>query len=84
MYGFKVYQIYGIKYFKKSLINHPWNVALLAMLLWSLFATLFADDKMLAFYGTSYRNDGFFTYCIYATIYCCTQVTSMKKRVRYF
>ena len=22
IYGFKVYQIYGIKYFKKSLINH--------------------------------------------------------------
>ena len=79
MYGFKVYQIYGIKYFKKSLINRPWNAALLAMLIWSFLASLFADDKVLAFYGTSYRNDGFFTYCIYAAIYYCAQINSNEK-----
>jgi len=79
MYGFKVYQIYGIKYFKKPLIKRPWNLALFSMLIWSLFASIFADDKVLAFYGTSYRNDGFFTYCIYAAIYCCAQINSNEK-----
>lgn len=79
IYGFKVYQIYGIKYFKKSLIKGPWNLALLAMLVWSLLSSLLADDLLLAFYGTFYRNDGFFTYCIYAAIYCCAQINKSEK-----
>lgn len=88
MYAYKLYKINGIDYFKQNLIKHPWNLALLAMLIWSLLASLLADDLMLAFYGTSYRNDGFFTYCIYAAIYCCAQISKNEnlrlKVLQYF
>lgn len=88
IYAYKVYQINGTSCFKHNLINRPWNLALFAMLIWSLLASLIADDKVLAFYGTSYRNDGFFTYCIYAAIYCCTQInkseTLREKVLQYF
>ena len=76
IYAYKTYQVNGIYYFRQSLIKHPWNLAFLTMLIWSLIASLLADDLVLAFYGTSYRNDGFFTYCIYAAIYCCAQINS--------
>ena len=74
MYAYKVYKINGINYFKQSLIKRPWNFAFLTMLIWSILPSLLADDLTLAFYGTVYRNDGFFTYCIYAAIYCCAQI----------
>jgi len=74
MYAYKVYKINGINYFKQSLVKRPWNLAFLAMFIWSLLASLLADDLKLAFYGTVYRNDGFFTYCIYAAIYCSAQI----------
>lgn len=88
IYFYKLYQVNGVSYFKQSLIKQPWNLALLAMLIWSLLASLLADDLMLAFYGTSYRNDGFFTYCIYAAIYCCAQINKSEnlriKILQYF
>ena len=74
IYFYKLYQVNGVSYFKQSLIKQPWNLALLVMLIWSLIPSLLADDLVLAFYGTSYRNDGFFTYCIYAAVYCCAQI----------
>lgn len=83
-----VYQEKGINFIKQRLIKHPWNLVLLAMFVWSLLASLLADDLMLAFYGTSYRNDGFFTYCIYAAIYYCAQINEneylRKKVLQYF
>ena len=79
-YAYWIYHTNGIIYLWQSLINRPWNLALLAMLIWSLIASLLADDLVLAFYGTSYRNDGFFTYCIYAAIYCCAQINSCENR----
>ncbi|MHC1714062.1 MAG: O-antigen ligase family protein [Acidaminococcaceae bacterium] len=88
MHAYKVYKINGIYYFKQNLIKRPWNLAFLAMLFWSLSASLLADDLLLAFYGTFYRNDGFFTYCIYAAIYCCAQINkseNLRKKVfQYF
>ncbi|MHC1718752.1 MAG: O-antigen ligase family protein [Acidaminococcaceae bacterium] len=88
IYAYNVCKINSIYYFKKSLIKRPWNLALLAMLVWSLLASLVADDLILAFYGTFYRNDGFFTYCIYAAIYCCAQINKnenlREKVLQYF
>ena len=75
LYNYKKYKTSGVNYFTQCLSASPWNLALLAMLFWSFLASILADDLQLAFYGTSYRNDGFFTYCIYAAIYCCTQIT---------
>ena len=88
MCSYNLYKINGINYFKQDLIKRPWNLAFLAMLFWSLLASLLADDLVLAFYGTSYRNDGFFTYCIYAAIYCCAQINKSEnlreKILQYF
>ena len=88
IYFYKLYQVNGVSYFKQNLIKHPWNLAFFAMLVWSLFASLLADDLMLAFYGTFYRNDGFLTYCIYAAIYCCAQINNSEnlreKVLQYF
>jgi len=74
MYAYNGYKTNGINHFKLSILKRPWDLALLAMLIWSLLSSLLADDLVLAFYGTVYRNDGFFTYCIYAAIYCCVQI----------
>lgn len=76
LYSYMIYRVNGNNYFRKNLVKRPWNLAFLAMLIWGLLASLLADDLMLAFYGTVYRNDGFFTYCIYAAIYCCAQINS--------
>ena len=88
IYAYKGYQLNGINHFKHILINCPWNLALLAMFCWSLLSSLLADDLVLAFYGTSYRNDGFYTYCIYAAIYCCAQINKSEnlreKVLQYF
>ncbi|MGE4588546.1 MAG: O-antigen ligase family protein [Acidaminococcaceae bacterium] len=88
IYTNHVYREKGINFIKQILIKSPWNLALLAMFVWSLLASLLADDIMLAFYGTSYRNDGFFTYCIYTAIYCCAQINKSewrrKKILQYF
>jgi len=88
IYFYKLYQVNGVSYFKQNLIKHPWNLAFFAMLVWSLLASLLADDLMLAFYGTFYRNDGFSTYCIYAAIYCCAQINNSEnlreKVLQYF
>ena len=75
LYNYKKYKTSGVNYFTQCLSASPWNLALLAMLFWSFLASIFAADLQLAFSRTSYRNDGFFTYCIYAAIYCCTQIT---------
>lgn len=88
IYFYKLYQVNGVSYFKQNLIKHPWTLAFFAMLVWSLLASLLADDLMLAFYGTFYRNDGFLTYCIYAAIYCCAQINNSEnlreKVLQYF
>ena len=88
IYFYKLYQVNGVSYFKQSLIKQPWNLALFTMLIWSFLSSFLADDLMLAFYGTSYRNDGFFTYCIYAAIYCCAQISKSEnlrfKILQYF
>ena len=88
LYSYMIYRVNGNNYFRKNLVKRPWNLAFLAMLIWGLLASLLADDLMLAFYGTTYRNDGFFTYCIYAAIYCCAQINRnenlRKKVLQYF
>ena len=84
LYSYMIYRVNGNNYFRKSLAKRPWNLAFLAMLIWGLLASLLANDLMLAFYGTTYRNDGFFTYCIYAAIYCCAQINrneNLRKKV---
>ena len=88
IYFYKLYQVNGFSYFRQGLIKRPWNLALFTMLIWSFLSSFLADDLMLAFYGTSYRNDGFFTYCIYAAIYCCAQINKSEnlrlKVLQYF
>lgn len=84
LYAYNIYRENGINYFIQYLIKRPWNLAFLAMFVWSFLASLLAADLALAFYGTAYRNDGFFTYCIYAAIYCCAQINTsedLRKKV---
>lgn len=79
--GYNNYLKYGADYFLHYCRQRPWNFFFLLMLLWALVASLLADDWQLAFYGTSYRNEGFCTYLIYAGIYlCAASLTTTKQR----
>lgn len=58
----------GIKeHFKKN----PYDGVLLVMLLWSLISVLSSEDIKTAFMGNWFRQSGFRTYLIYASMYIC-------------
>lgn len=50
-------------------IKHLSQLALLFMLIWSLFSCLLARDKYHAFIGDVYSHEGFLTYVAYAGFY---------------
>jgi O-antigen ligase len=51
--------------------KQPWLIALLAVLIISVIATLTAHDTMFALRGSSYRHDGLYTYFHLAAAFCC-------------
>jgi O-antigen ligase len=61
---------------KKVLKNNIWDLALLAMLIWSVISTFLADDLDIAMHGTWYRRDGLYTYLVYAGMYVSAKAIS--------
>lgn len=57
---------------------HDW--CFLAMLGWSVISTVFAVDIHTSFFGTDTRNDGLYSYMIYAAIYVLARQVSNKER----
>lgn len=59
----------------------PWNLLLLAMLLWAGVSTLLAQDHDLAWFGTGYRSDGYRSYLHYAAFFfCALQIKNVTRR----
>ena len=56
---------------------------LLLYLIWTLISVLCAKDKELAFWGTSYRQDGYITYLTYAGFFACAFLIESKKIRKY-
>jgi len=48
-------------------------------MLWTLISCLFSKDIKTAFWGTSYRKDGYFTYVAYAGFFSCAYLLKFKK-----
>lgn len=59
--------------------HQRWNVFLFAMLVWGGIAALLANDINIAMMGTTYRLDGYLSYCIYAGFFGCAIIISNKK-----
>lgn len=57
---------YSTKEYLKNNIHH---ILLLLMLIYSLIASLNANNKILSFYGDNFRREGFFRYVTYAGFY---------------
>ena len=74
--GFLSGQISCIKDLLKC---NTWDLFFLALLIWSGISTLLAEDKELALMGTGYREEGYTTYFIYASIYMCSKLIPRGK-----
>ena len=82
---FLLYDIYRtVKSHKNIKINNLIPIVFLIIyLLWTLISSIFAKNKELAFFGTSYRKDGYFTYLIYAGFFMCAFMMDSKKLQKY-
>jgi hypothetical protein len=58
-----------------------WNVFLLAMLVWGGITVCLSDIKYITMFGTSYRLDGYLSYCIYAGFFGCAMILSNKDKL---
>lgn len=69
---------------RKNLIKELLPIfILLIYLIWTLISAIFAKNKYFAFFGTSYRKDGFITYLIYAGFFACAFLLDSKKMQKY-
>ena len=81
---YEFYKKFKICKNKKELLKELLPIAILLMyLMWTLVSAIFAKNKNLAFYGTSYRKDGFITYLIYAGFFACAFLLDSKKMQKY-
>lgn len=67
----------------KNLKSIPWNMALLCMLLWACFCTIFSKDLKTSIWGNDYHYEGIVTYFYYAAVFVMAQITK-KKQYRIF
>ena len=51
--------------------DHMVAVFLLLFLIWSLLSAMLSPNPDIAFSGTIYRREGWFTYLFYAGLFCC-------------
>lgn len=58
---------------------HIVDYLLLAMLVWSIPASLLAENRDKAIYGSLYMNDGLLTYFTYAAVYLCGKLIDDKQ-----
>ena len=56
---------------KEYLKKNPYDITLIIMLLWGLASTLCSQYTKTAFVGNWFRQSGFRTYLIYASVYIC-------------
>ena len=54
---------------KQQIREKPWLYLLLLLLCWSTLSTFLSDDPIKALTGSSYLNDGLFSYYIYAAVF---------------
>ena len=81
---YEFYKKFKICKNKKELLKELLPIAILLMyLMWTLVSAIFAKNKNLAFYGTSYRKDGFITYLIYAGFFACAFLMDSKRLRKY-
>lgn len=66
---------------KELFFNYGDRIFLLFMLTWGFFSCFFAKDIRLAFSGTAYRHDGFFSYVAY-TGFFITALVLKEERYR--
>lgn len=57
-----------------------WDLALVAMFLWSVVSALLADDKDISIYGTGKGNEGVLTYAMYASYFICVKILKNKRQ----
>ena len=59
---------------------------LLLYMIWTFISAIFAENRYLAFYGTDYRKDGYFSYILYAGCFglsFCIDSKKIKKLLLY-
>ena len=72
---------------KKQYLKNLIPIFLLVLyMIWTFISALFAENKELAFNGTEYRKEGYFTYLAYAGIFglaFCIDSKKIKKKLLY-
>lgn len=61
--------------------DQRWNVFFAAMLVWGGIAVCLSDNKYISMFGTSYRLDGYLSYCIYAGFFGCAMILSDRNKL---
>lgn len=58
----------SLQIYKAKCKNEIWIVLLVVLLGWSFISAVLCEDKLTAFIGTAVKRDGFFAYCMYASV----------------
>jgi len=67
--------------FRSFLKHHLPAVLFTALLLWAGLSVLFSENLSMAYFGSGYRQEGFYMYTIYAAVaVCAVQIVSDKRR----
>lgn len=84
LFTFEIYKKIKTIEDKKMLIKELLPIIVLVVyLIWTLVSCIFAQDKQKAFYGDTFRKEGFITYLIYAGFFACTFLIKSNKLKRY-
>ena len=64
-----------------TFVKRPWNGLFVILLFWEFLGIVIAKNKNLAFFGTTYRYEGYLSYLAYVGIFACAaQIKSEKYR----
>lgn len=75
----------GVKGIKEYLKRKPYDITLIIMLLWAFVSAVCSDYIRTAFLGNWFRQSGFRTYLIYASLYICGKnIKQQKTRLRIY
>jgi len=59
-----------------------WIILLIVLLLWSFVSACLSDTVVTAFIGTALKRDGFFAYCMYASVFGIAYFIEDEKLIR--
>ena len=65
-----------------ALRKQPWYYLLAALLLWTIFSSLFSDSFARAFIGGHYRFDGLSSFFIYGAVFVCASLLTEEQHRR--